>query len=86
MSSPTIASYLAYANLQMAAEGFLVTGAGVPLTGTDYTDALEAGNNHSLLFTETQATEFAAQWDVVDQKQKGSASNDTTVRKGRDRP
>ena len=47
MTTPTITDYLKYANLQMAAEAFLVTDAGNPKTGTDYANALTTGNTHA---------------------------------------
>jgi len=68
VTTPTIADYLKYANLQMAAEAFLVDSQEKPLTGQFYIDALIDGNKRSLVFTETQATAFAAQWEVVDQR------------------
>ena len=67
MANPTISDYLKYANLQMAAEAFLINGDGTPKTGSDYTQALTDGNFHASKFTATQAAEFAAQWEVVDQ-------------------
>ncbi len=70
MPAPTITDYLKYADLQMAAEAFIRNeSTGELATSTDaIVAALKAGNNHSLIFTETQATEFAAQWEVVDQR------------------
>ena len=70
MPNPTVSDYLKYANLQMAAEAFLkdeLTGE-ERYSGGNLITALKAGNNRSLLFTETQATAFAAQWEVLDQK------------------
>ena len=69
MPTPTIADYLKYANLQMAAEAFirdektkLLASAGQPLI-----DALVAGNNHASKFTASEANKFAADWEVLDQ-------------------
>lgn len=41
---PTIPDYLKYANLQMAAEAFLVDADERVLTGTELTNALKVGN------------------------------------------
>jgi len=66
---PTIADYLKYANLQMAAEAFLKD----PSTGEErYTGealirALKAGNNHASKFPPALAADFADHWVVVDQ-------------------
>ncbi len=71
MATPTTADYLKYANLQMAAEAFLVDSQEKPLTGQFYLDALVKGNNRSLLFTQTQAEAFADPvkgWTVLDQR------------------
>jgi hypothetical protein len=62
MTSPTVCDYLKYANLQMAAEAFLkqrIDWRGALLGWYDLITALKAGNNRSLLFTDTQATAFA---------------------------
>jgi hypothetical protein len=70
MAIPTVSDYLKYANLQMAAEAFLkdeLTGE-ERYSGGNLITALKAGNERTLLFTETQATAFAAQWEVVDQR------------------
>lgn len=66
---PTITDYLKYANLQMAAEAFLNdpdTGQ-KKYSGTALEGALIAGNKHASKFTESEATKFASEWDVVDQ-------------------
>ena len=70
MTNPTITDYLKYANLQMGAEAFLkdeLTGE-ERYSGGNLITALKAGNNRSLLFTQTQAEAFAAQWEVLDQR------------------
>lgn len=70
MALPTVADYLKYANLQMAAEAFLVDGLGKPLKDQPYIDALIVGNKHASKFTETQAKEFADPtkgWTVLNQ-------------------
>lgn len=56
---------LKFANLQMAAEAVDLS-AGI--TGNDYTAALVKGNNSSSKFTDVQAAEFAANWEVVEHK------------------
>jgi hypothetical protein len=65
MTIPTIADYLKYASLQMAAEAFLFNDDGTPKD--DIEQALIDGNKHASVFTEIQATEFVAQWEVIDQ-------------------
>jgi hypothetical protein len=68
MPTLTTADYLKYANLQMAAEAFIRDEKTLELfgTGQPLIEILKAGNNRSLLFTETQATAFEL---------KGSASH-----------
>ena len=69
MATPTIADYLNYANLQMAAEAFLKnpdTGA-KNYTGDNLIGALIAGNDRALRFTASEATKFESEWTVVDQ-------------------
>jgi pimeloyl-ACP methyl ester carboxylesterase len=68
MTAPTVADYLKYSNLQMAAEAFLVDASDIPLTGDEYVRALIRGNNYSSKFTESEAIKFAAEWEVVDQR------------------
>jgi hypothetical protein len=64
MTDPTIADYLKYANLQMAAEAFLKIPGAEPGTwverysGDDLKAALKAGNNRASFFTETEAKKF----------------------------
>jgi hypothetical protein len=68
-TTSTTAELLKYADLQMAAEAFLVDSQSVPLTGDLYLQALINGNNHASKFTETQATAFADPvngWTVLD--------------------
>jgi hypothetical protein len=56
MATPTIADYLKYANLQMAAEAFLVDENGDLVK--DIRAALIVGNRHASRFTTTQADDF----------------------------
>jgi hypothetical protein len=67
MTTPTISDLLKYADLQMAAEAFLVntdTGA----LKTNLKQALIDGNSHASKFTVTQAQNFVYHWRVVAQK------------------
>jgi hypothetical protein len=69
MTTLTITDFLKYADLQMAAEAFLRNEDTKELasTGKEVIDTLTEGNHHASKFTETQATAFADQWEVVDQ-------------------
>ena len=77
-NSLPISDYLKYANLQMAAEAFLVNEATGQIK-SDLAGALVAGNNHASRFTETQATDFAAHWVSVEQKPNTSTGFSGTV-------
>jgi hypothetical protein len=66
MSTPTTADLLKYANLQMAAEAFLVNDDGS--LKSDLQKALIEGNKHSSVFTVTQAKDFTEHWIELDQK------------------
>lgn len=65
-TTPTVADLLKYADLQMAAEAFLVDQSGA-LKG-NLQKALTEGNNHASKFTELQAKHFLEHWTVVAQK------------------
>ena len=65
MTTLTVSDYLKYANLQMAAEAFLVNNDGS--LKTNLIQALKDGNKHASVFTATQATDFTSQWEVVNQ-------------------
>ena len=68
-SALSITDYLKFANLQMAAEAFLNNGDGATsYTGTPLRDALMDGNGHNSKFTQTQATQFEAHWEALDQE------------------
>jgi dienelactone hydrolase len=86
MPTPIISDYLKYANLQMAAEAFLVTEDGVSKTGAELTNALVAGNFQSSKFTQLQAEEFAAQWEVVDQRANTSTGFSGTLFRNKANP
>lgn len=68
MSAPSIGEILKYADLQMAAEAFLTTKNPPFSLRSDLLAALTEGNNRSSKFTETQATDFLANWEVVAQQ------------------
>jgi len=63
-----IANYLKYANLQMAAEAFILDGEKLAESGPDLEKALVRGNDRASRFTQLQAEQFSAQWVVVDQQ------------------
>jgi hypothetical protein len=69
MAAPTIADYLKYASLQMAAEAFLKD----PKTNEEYYSednlvrVLFEGNKHASRFTESEAEKFKTHWKVLDQ-------------------
>lgn len=60
---PTIADYLKYANLQMAAEAIIRDPKTTELfgSGKKLFDALSLGNNHASIFPSPLATDFTAQ-------------------------
>jgi pimeloyl-ACP methyl ester carboxylesterase len=64
-----IATYLKYANLQMAAEalfGKQLSDPGATFSGEIEPSVLTFGNTRASKFTATQATEFASLWEVVE--------------------
>ncbi|WP_138856475.1 hypothetical protein [Inhella inkyongensis] len=71
MTPPTIADLLKYADLQMAAEAFLVATndpAKTPFKGQALIDALTEGNKHASRFTKAQAEHFEKHWAVEAQQ------------------
>ncbi|MGK6306992.1 calcium-binding protein [Variovorax sp. DT-64] len=68
-SAPSIADYLKYADLQMAAEAFIRDAAANTFSGSgeDLIRALVRGNDHASVFTRQQAIEFEKHWKVEDQ-------------------
>ncbi|MBB5206063.1 hypothetical protein HNQ51_003406 [Inhella inkyongensis] len=68
MTPPSIADLLKYADLQMAAEAFLLGKDDKPYAGTDLIKALMRGNDHASRFTEAQAKRFDEFWEVVAQQ------------------
>src|SRR6218665_2811569 len=75
--SREIETYLKYANLQMAAEAYVVSKTSNPgnmSEGSQLTsDVLTKGNDRSSRFTAIQAEEFIQDWEVVEQI--GNTSN-----------
>lgn len=65
--APTVADLLKYADLQMAAEAFLVSGSSVK-SGSQLRDALIEGNFHASRFTQAQADRFIQYWEVAAQE------------------
>jgi hypothetical protein len=80
MTTPTIADYLKYANLQMAAEAFLFNDDGTQKQNVK--QALIDGNGHATYFTQTQAEAFVdpqTGWTVVDQLANSSTGFSGTL-------
>ncbi|MGW8274706.1 alpha/beta hydrolase family protein [Xanthomonas axonopodis] len=90
MSQPTIAEYLSYANLQMAAEAFIrdEKNPGVFANqGQALVDALTRGNDHASRFVASQAKKFADEWQVIDQRANTKTGfSGTLFRRVRDDP
>jgi N-acetyl-beta-hexosaminidase len=92
MTAPTIADYLKYANLQMAAEAFLKISGTEPGTwverysGDDLVNALKAGNNRNSRFTESEAKKFADDWIVLDQKPNTATGFSATLFESKGEP
>jgi len=63
MTTNAASTYLAYANVQMAAEALLDKFPYTTVSGL--IDALKFGNNRSSRFTEVQAKQFASEWEVI---------------------
>lgn len=78
VTPPTVADLLKYADLQMAAEAFLVNGSSVK-TGSQLRDALITGNNHASRFTEAQANRFIEYWEVAAQEANTNTGFSGTV-------
>jgi hypothetical protein len=69
--------YLKFASLQMAAEAtFLRAG----MSATDMAEALERGNDHASRFVPSAAAEFAAQWEVLDERDTNTGFSGTLFR------
>ncbi|WP_138856406.1 hypothetical protein [Inhella inkyongensis] len=68
MTPPSIADLLKYADLQMAAEAFLLGDGGTPYAGTKLIEALKRGNDHASRFTQAQAEHFERHWAVEAQQ------------------
>ena len=63
MTTNNVATYLAFANLQMAAEADLFSV--INLEGKELSDQLIVGNKRSSVFTQPLADAFAKEWKVV---------------------
>lgn len=73
MTTPTIAEYLKYANLQMAAEAFIRDPETLVLasSGQELINKLVAGNGHASRFTASEAAKLsdpAKGWTILDQR------------------
>ncbi|SDE79778.1 hypothetical protein SAMN05192589_1501, partial [Paracidovorax valerianellae] len=87
MTAPTIAEYLSYANLQIAAESFIRDEQNPAVfrnQGQAFLDALTRGNDHSSRFVTTQADKFATEWEVLDQKANTKTGFSGTLFRNRD--
>ncbi len=69
MANNQISKLLEFANLQMAAEAFLIRDSdnGAPPGNTEIRARLEEGNTHASHFTPVQAEQFNSQYEVVTQ-------------------
>ena len=68
-----------YVTLQMAAEAFLMTPSGDPKAGIELIDALRIGNKHSSKFSEKDAQDFAAHWEVLTQQENSGTGFSGTL-------
>ena len=66
MATPTTTDLLKYAELQMAAEAFLIEDNGE--LASDVTKALVLGNKHASHFTSPEAEKFLKHWRILDQQ------------------
>ncbi len=67
MANNQINGLLEYANLQMAAEAFLIEGNELAVPEDRYLGRLTRGNTHASRFTEVQATQFTIDYEVLTQ-------------------
>jgi hypothetical protein len=79
MTTPTTAELLKYADLQMAAEAFLVRDEATGQLKSNVKQALIEGNGHSSKFTEPQALEFLKHWEVIAQRPNASTGFSGTL-------
>jgi Ca2+-binding RTX toxin-like protein len=84
MATLPVSDILTYANLQLAAEAFLVNDDGKPLEDEPYVVALRIGNKHSSKFTTDEAAKFAAKWEVLDQRANTETGFSGTLFRNRD--
>ncbi len=81
--SNTLSTWLDYAHIQMAAEAFLIDEQRkLQSSGQNLANRLfDPGNNHSLKFTQTEANDFAAKYEVLDQNPNtGSGFSGTLIK------
>lgn len=92
MATPTIANYLSYASLQMAAEALydfkapipgVVLTPGAPYRGEITAQFLTDGNLHASKFTSTEAEKFANEWEVIEHKSNTETGFSGTLFKNR---
>ncbi|MEX2164711.1 MAG: hypothetical protein WD823_10775, partial [Sulfuricaulis sp.] len=67
MANNQIYWLLEFANMQMAAEAFLIEGDEPSVPANEVSDRLERGNTHASRFTAVQAEQFTAQYEVLTQ-------------------
>ena len=87
MSQLTIAQYLEYAHLQMAAEAFIRDESNPNIfrgQGDGLISALVDGNRHSSRFVKTQAEQFSTEWEVLDQRANTKTGFSGTLFRNRD--
>lgn len=87
MTTPSPSNLLQYANLQMAAEAFLVDDNPPHALKGALQKALTDGNFHASKFTELQAKEFLENWEVVaQQRNTGTGFSGTLFRRIKNDP
>lgn len=62
MANNQINKLLEFANMQMAAEAFLIEGVEPSVPANQVSDRLERGNTHASRFTPVQAEQFTTQF------------------------
>lgn len=67
MANNQINKLLEFANMQMAAEAFLIRGDETAVPANQVVERLVEGNTRTNLFTPTQATQFTEQYEVLTQ-------------------
>lgn len=72
MANNQLNKLLEFANIQMAAEAFLVEGNEIAPSAADINDRLRRGNTHVGRFTEVQAAQFTTDFEVLTQYRNDS--------------